>query len=133
MAFADEEEQPPCLNSGQYERGHTDEGNEAARGLRSPFLHHEALLGHRDVLVLPHTPREQQTFPSEILSIFRERHYRDKPKDESQKIQDALSEYKIGFGHFHPARAQAAEHRCCACAVPLCWRETGEEHPNKKM
>lgn len=92
-AFADEEEQPPGLNSGQHEGGHADEGDEAAGGLRSPFLHHKALLGHRDVLVLPHTAREEQTFPSEVFSIFRERHYRDKPKDERQKIQDALSEY----------------------------------------
>lgn len=86
MAFADEEEQSPGLNSGQHERGYADEGDEAAGGLRSPFLHDEALLGHRDVLVLPHTTREEQAFPSEVLRIFRERHYRDKPKDESQKI-----------------------------------------------
>lgn len=83
MAFADEEEQPPGLNSGQHKGGHASEGDEAAGGLRSPLLHDEALLGHRDVLILPHTPREEQTFPSEVLSILRERHHCDKPKDES--------------------------------------------------
>lgn len=120
MAFADEEEQPPGLNSSQHERCHANEGDEAAGGLRSPFLHHEALLGHRDVLVLPHSPREEQTFPSEVFGIFRKRHYCDKAEDESQKIQDALREYKIVFCHFSPACAQVTEHRCCACAVPLC-------------
>lgn len=132
MAFANEEEQSPGLNSGQHERGHADEGDEAAGGLRSPLLHHEALLGHRDVLVLPHSAREQQAFPSEVLSIFRKRHYRDKSEDESQKIQDALREYKIVFCHFHPARAQAADHRCRACAVPLFVRtEERTEHVKK--
>lgn len=71
VAFADEEQRPPGLYGGQDERRDADGGDEAAGGLWSPFLNDEALLRHRDVLVLPHPPREKQTFPAKILRVLR--------------------------------------------------------------
>lgn len=82
VAFADEEQQPPGLYGGQDEGRDADSGDEAAGWLWSPFLNDEALLRHRDVLVLPHTPRKKQTFPTKILRVFRQRYYRYKAKDE---------------------------------------------------
>lgn len=82
VAFADEEQQPPRLHGGQDEGRDGDSCDEAAGGLRSPFINDEALLRHRDVLILPHTPGKKQTFSSKILRVFRQRYYRYKAKDE---------------------------------------------------
>lgn len=82
VSFAEEEQQPPRLHCGQDERRYPDKSDEAAGGLGSPLLHDEALLRHSDVLILPHTPREQQTFPSEILRVLRQRHHGDETEHE---------------------------------------------------
>ena len=82
MSFAQEEEQPPRLHRGQDEGRDADEGDEAAGGLGSPLLHDEALLGHRDVLVLPDPPREQQAPPAEVLRVLRQGHHGDEAEHE---------------------------------------------------
>lgn len=44
VAFTNEQQQPPSLDSGQNERRDADSRDEAAGGLWSPFLNDEALL-----------------------------------------------------------------------------------------
>lgn len=105
MAFADEEEQPPGLNGGQDEGSDAHDSDEAAGGWGAPLFYNKPLLGHRDVLVLPHPSREKEAFSSEILCVLREGNNRDEAEDEGQKIQDALCENKIIFGHFRSAAA----------------------------
>lgn len=83
VSFAQKEQQPPSLHCGQDEGRYPDKSDEAAGGLGSPLLHDEALLHHSDVFILPHTPREQQAFPPEILRVFRQRHHGDKTENES--------------------------------------------------
>lgn len=83
MSFAQKEQQPPRLHGGQNEGRDPDESDEAAGRLGPPLLHDEALLRHRDVLVLPHAAREQQAFPPEVLRVFRQRHHGDETEHES--------------------------------------------------
>lgn len=82
VSFAQEEEQPPRLHRGQDERRYPDKSDEATGGLGSPLLHDEALLRHRDVLVLPHPAREQQAFPPEVLRVLGQRHHGDEAEHE---------------------------------------------------
>lgn len=82
VSLAQEEEQPPRLHCGQDEGRYPDKSDEAAGGLGPPLLNDEALLGHSYVLILPHSPRKQKTFPPEILRVFRQRHHGNKTKYE---------------------------------------------------
>lgn len=82
VSFAQKEEQPPRLHCGQDERRYPDKSDEAAGGLGSPLLHDEALLRHSDVLVLPHSPREEQTLPAKVLRVLGQRHHGDETEDE---------------------------------------------------
>lgn len=82
VSFAQKEQQPPCLHCGQDEGRYPDKSDEAAGGLGSPLLHDEAQLRHSDVLILPHTPREEQAFPPEILRVLRQRHHGDETEYE---------------------------------------------------
>lgn len=102
VSFAQEEEQPPRLHGGQDERRDPDKSDEAAGGLGSPLLHDEALLRHRDVLVLPHAAREQQALPAEVLRVLGQRHHGDEAEHKGQEVEDALGEDQIVEGHFLP-------------------------------
>jgi len=82
VSFAEEEEQPPSLHRGQDEGRDPHKSDEAAGGLAAPLLHDEALLRHRDVLVLPHAAREQQTSAPEVLRVLRQRNHGDEAEDE---------------------------------------------------
>lgn len=82
VPFAQKEQKPPCLHCGQDEGRYPDKSDEAAGGLGSPLLHDEALLRHSDVLILPHTPREEQAFPPEILRVFGQRYHGDETEYE---------------------------------------------------
>lgn len=82
VSFAQKEQQPPCLHCGQDERRYPDKSDEAAGGLGSPLLHDETLLRHSDVLILPYTPSEEQTFPPEVLRVLRQRHHGDETEHE---------------------------------------------------
>lgn len=123
LAFAEEEQGSPCLHRGQDERDDSDERDETAGCLRTPLVHHEPLLPHRHILVLPHPLGEQQTFPLEVIAVFRERHDSDETKEKCQKIEDALAKQKIVKGHLYPPFI--AKHEC-ACAMPASQLETAQ-------
>ncbi|GCB85929.1 hypothetical protein scyTo_0026646 [Scyliorhinus torazame] len=92
VTFAEVEEESPCLDCREEEGEESDEGGELTGGFWAPFLHHEALLLHCDVLILPHPPGEEQAFTPEITAVLRQRHHGDEAEQKSEKIQDALSE-----------------------------------------
>lgn len=99
VSFAQKEQQPPRLHCGQDEGCNPDKCDEAAGALWSPLIHDEALFRHGDVLVLPHSTREKQAFPTEVLRVLGQRHNGDEAEHKGQEIEDALSEDQVVQGH----------------------------------
>lgn len=132
VSFAQEEEQPPRLHCGQDKRRDPDEGGEAAAGLGTPLLHDEALLGHGDVLVLPHPAREQQAPAPEVLRVLRQRHHGDEAEHEGEEVQDALGEDQIVKGHFPVRRLVVSLRPGETAAAQQRQRRAEAQHPRAR-